>query len=66
MNDRIKSYFDFTGEDINGNSIEISWGEPMTDLYAEFKAKAILRECGGGHIDAWYAETDEFAFDVEV
>ena len=38
----------------------------MTNLYAEFKAKAILRECGGGHIDAWYAETDEFAFDVEV
>lgn len=63
---RIKSYFYFTGEDVDGNLIEISWGEPMTNLCAEFKAKAILRECGGGHIDAWYAETDEFAFNVEV
>lgn len=63
---RIKSYFYFTGEDVDGNLIEISWGKPMTNLYAEFKAKEILRECGGGHIDAWYAETDEFAFDVEV
>lgn len=63
---RIKSYFYFTGEDVDDNLIEISWGEPMTNLCAEFKAKAILRECGGGHIDAWYAETDEFAFDVEV
>lgn len=63
---RIKSYFYFTGEDIDSNLIEISWGKPMTNLCAEFKAKAILRECGGGHIDAWYAETDEFAFDVEV
>lgn len=63
---RIKSYFYFTGEDVDGNLIEISWGEPMTNLCAEFKTKAILRECGGGHIDAWYAETDEFAFDVEV
>jgi hypothetical protein len=66
MPDRILSYFDFTGEDIDGNYIEDSFCEPMTLLRAEFEVKRILRGCGGGHIDVWYAETGEFAFDVEV
>lgn len=68
MPDRILSYFDFTGEDVEGNYIEGSFSEPMTTLRAEFEIKRILRECGGGHVDVWYAETEEFAFafDVEI
>lgn len=45
--DKLLSYFDFTGENIDGNYIEGSWPEPMTQLGAEFRAKKILRECGG-------------------
>lgn len=64
--ERILSYFYFTGEDIDGNYIEADWPKPMSDLQAEFEAKAILRHVGGGHIDAWYSETDELAFSIEI
>lgn len=66
MPDRILSYFDFTGESVGGEYLEFSFDKPMTQLHAEFAAKDMLREFGGGHLDAWFAETGEFAFDVEV
>lgn len=62
----IKSYFYFTGEDIDGNTLFHETEKPITLLHAEFEAKKLLREVGGGHIDMWYSETDEFAGDVEV
>lgn len=63
---RIKSYFYFTGETVDGDIIEFETSKAVTQLYAELLAKKELRELGGGHIDAWFSETDEFAFDVEV
>lgn len=64
--DRILSYFDVTGETVDGEIIELSWANPMTQLHAEFAAKELLRDLGGGHLDVWFAETGEFAFDVEI
>lgn len=66
MPDRILSYFDVTGESADGDVIELSWLNPMTLLHAEFAAKKLLRAFNGGHLDVWYAETGEFAFDVEL
>lgn len=63
---RIASYFDMTGETIEGEIIEVSFDKPMTLLRAEFEAKKLLRELGGGHLDIWYAETGEFAIDIEI
>lgn len=63
---RIKSYFYFTGETIDGDLIQFDTEKAITSLHAELLAKKALRELGGGHIDVWYSETDEFAFDVEV
>lgn len=65
MNKDILSYFYFTGETCDGDYLEFSFETPMTQSHAEKVAKKILQE-SGGHLDAWFAETDEFAFDVEV
>ena len=62
----VKSYFYFTGEDIDGNTFFYETEKAITLLHAELEAKKLLREVGGGHIDMWYSETDEFAGDVEV
>ena len=62
----IKSYYYFTGENIDGDLIEGSTSVAMTDENMRDYARAILREYGGGHLDVWYSETDEFAFDMEV
>lgn len=64
--ERVKSYFYFTGETIDGDEIYFETDEAVSQLYAEFLAKKELRDLGGGHIDAWFSETDEFAFGVEV
>ena len=63
---RVKSYFYFTGETIDGDEIFFETEEPVSQLYAEFLANKELRDLGGGHIDAFLSETDEFVFDVEV
>lgn len=60
------SYFDFTGEALDCTPIEISWDEPMTLQQAIVCATDILENFIGGHIDIWYAETGEFACEVEV
>lgn len=62
----IKSYFYFTGENIDGDILDVSLAYPMTTQQAKIEAEKELKENGGGHIDVWYSETDEFAFDVEV
>lgn len=62
----MRSYFYFTGETIDGDIIEFSTEKAVTVDYAEALAKRTLRTIGGGHLDAWYSETDEFAFDVEI
>jgi hypothetical protein len=62
----ILSYYDFTGENIDGEYIEVSTLEAVTEEEAKNIARLELKYEGGGHIDAWYAETGEFAFDVEV
>jgi hypothetical protein len=64
--ERIKSYFYFTGETIDGDEIYFETETAVSQLFAEFFAKEELRDLGGGHIDAWFSETGEFAFDVEV
>ena len=61
----VLSYYDFTGENIDGEYIEYHSG-PLTDKEAKDFAKFCLEVEDGGHIDAWYAETGEFAFDVEI
>ena len=62
----ILSYYDFTGENVDGEYIEFSTAKAMTEEEAKDIAYFELKCAGGGHIDAWYAETGEFAFDVEV
>lgn len=65
-NDTTRSYFYFTGETVEGEILEFETETPVTRAEAELKAKEVLREVGGGHIDVWYSETDEYAFDVEA
>lgn len=62
----ILSYYYFTGEDVDGEYIEFSTTEAVTEGEAKDIARRELKYVDGGHIDAFYAETDEFAFDVEV
>ena len=62
----ILSYYYFTGENIDGDFIEFDTVRAMTDKDAKAFAEGELVEIGGGHIDAFYAETDEFAFNVEI
>ena len=62
----ILSYFYFTGETIDGDLLELETPNAITEKAAKAMAIAELEEWGGGHLDAFFAETDEFAFDVEV
>lgn len=62
----IKSYYYFTGETVDGEFIDAEPEFAITKKDAYAKAYALLKDLGGGHLDAWYSETDEFAFDVEV
>lgn len=62
----VLSYYDFTGENIDGEYIEFSTTEAVTEGEAKDIARRELKYADGGHIDAWYAETGEFAFDVEI
>lgn len=62
----ILSYYYFTGETIDGDEIHFETFEPVTEKFAKEWAEKELKCLSGGHIDAWYAETDDFAFDVEV
>ena len=61
----ILSYYDFTGETIDGEYIDFSTTNAITEEEAKNFARLELKRVEGGHIDAWYAETGEFAFDVE-
>lgn len=63
---REKFNFYFIGETIDD---ELFYHEPdcaMSQLHAEFVAKEKLRKLGGGHVDVFNSDTDEFIFDVEV
>lgn len=62
----VLSYYYFTGENIDGEYIEFSTTEAVTEGTAKDIARRELKYVDGGHIDAFYTETDEFAFDVEV
>ena len=62
----VLSYYYFTGENIDGEYIEFSTTEAVTEGEAKDIARRELKYVDGGHIDAFYAETDEFAFNVEV
>lgn len=62
----ILSYYDFTGENIDGEYIEFSTLEAVTEEEAKNIAVRELKYVDGGHIDAWYAETGELAFEIEV
>lgn len=59
------SYYNFTGETIDGEYIEFSTVNAVTEEEAKNLARLELKYVDGGHIDAWYEETGEFAFDVE-
>lgn len=62
----MKSYFYFTGENFDGDYIEFETSEAVTIETAKDICRRELKVVGGGHIDAWFSETDEFAFEVEV
>lgn len=62
----ILSYYNFTGENIDGEYIEFSTAKAVTEEEAKDIARLELKYEDGGHLDAWYAETGEFAFEVEV
>ena len=62
----IRSYYYFAGESVDGDYIEFGTTEAVTEGEAKDIARRELKYVDGGHLDAWYAETDEFAFDVEV
>lgn len=65
MKDVLNPYY-FTGENVDGDEISFETFKFITDKEARDLAIAELIEVGGGHIDAWYSITDEFAFDIEV
>lgn len=56
----------FVGETVEDEFFCHELDKPMSRLHAEFVAKKMLREMGGGHIDVFDSETDDFLFDVEV
>jgi len=62
----ILSYYDFTGENVEGEYFEFSTSKAVTEEEATDIAHSELEYAGGGHIDAWYAETGELAFYIEV
>ena len=65
----IKTFiFDWTmvGENINGDYLEYLTSTPMTQKGAKKYAEYVLISEGGGHLDCYTSETNEFIFDVEV
>lgn len=62
----IRSYYYFTGETVDGDFIDFDTAEAITEAEAKDFAAKELSFLGGGHLDAYYTETDEFAFDVEI
>ena len=62
----IKSYYYFTGETIEGDYLDYSFSEPMTEEAARKWAEEELINCGGGYLDIWRDEDDELTFDVKV
>lgn len=62
----ILSYFYLVGETIEDEHVYSETALPFTLEGAEVWARLILEDLGGGHVDVFYSETDEFAFDVEV
>ena len=56
----------FVGENVDDEFFCHELDRPVSQLHAEFLAKRLLREMGGGHIDVFDSDTDEFIFDVEV
>lgn len=62
----IRSYYYFTGETIEGDLIELETADAITEDEAKDYAAKELSFLGGGHIDAFFTETDEFVFDVEI
>lgn len=56
----------FVGETVEGEIVCVEPERPMSQLRAELYAKNILRELGGGHLDAFNNDNDDFLFDVEV
>ena len=62
----IRSYYYFTGETVDGDLIDLETVNAITEADAKDYAAKELSYFGGGHIDAFYTETDEFAFDVEI
>ncbi|MBO6261183.1 MAG: hypothetical protein J6N95_01075 [Bacilli bacterium] len=63
---REKFNFYFVGETIEDEIFYHEPDHPMSKLHAELAAKKLLRELGGGHLDAFNSDTDEFVFDVEI
>lgn len=63
---RERHNFYFVGENVEGEIFCHEPDSPMSQLHAELTAKQILREMGGGHLDVFDSDTDEFIFDVEV
>jgi len=65
--DRVKSYFYFTGETIDGEEIFFETNRAVTlGVAQEIAIHFFEDELLSGHIDVWYSETGEFAFDVEA
>lgn len=62
----IRSYYYFTGETVEGEFIEFDTAEALTEAEAKECAAKELSFFGGGHLDVFFGETDEFAFDVEI
>ena len=63
---RKKYNFYFVGETVDDEFFCYEPDKPMSQLHAEFAAKKVLRDFGGGHLDAFDSDTDNFMFDVEV
>lgn len=63
---REKFNFYFVGETVEDEIFCHELDRPMSQLHAELIAKKLLRKLGGGHLDAFDSDTDDFIFDVEV
>lgn len=56
----------FTGETVDGDFISFEVFDVCEKKARKMARKELETVYGGGHLDAFYSETDEFAFDVEV
>lgn len=62
----ILSYFYLIGETVEDEQVYATTALPLTLEDAEDWVCLALEDSNGGHVDVFYSETDEFAFDVEV